>query len=187
MKHFALLAILALPLQLAAQSPEPLQMGRPTFATSGREMMPQMLIDEATITVDRFAQQAYPPALWAQEKSCLAGLGIDVRKAGAPPTVIVIPAVRTIRVRQITLDSMWYAQDSTFAGEHWDPPTIAEAVIHSNFIVVTAPFRLNPYVLRHEALHFLLWRLKLAPLGHPVEFFGPCDAYFDPPTAVAGG
>jgi hypothetical protein len=180
MKHLLLLFLAVSP--LAAQQPEPQQVSsRPAFATSGVETMPMMLIDEAALSPARFKQLPYPQFYWEQEKACLSSLlGKDVPDVGAPPTIIVIPAVRTIRVHQMVLDSMAYASDSTFKGEIWDPPTIAEAVINSNFIVVTEPFQANPYVLRHEALHFLLWRLKLAPLGHPKEYFEPCDVNFNP-------
>ena len=179
MRSHIILLLALLPAPLAAQVQ--LEMGRPNFATSGREVMPMMLIDEAVLPAQRFVQLSFPRKYWEQEKACLANLlGKPVGDVGVPPTILVAPAVRTIRVRQMALDSMMYAADSTFAGEHWDPPTIGEALIHSNIIFVTETFQANPYVLRHEALHFLLWRLKLAPLGHPVEFFGPCDAYFDP-------
>lgn len=164
---------------LAAQVELPLQMDRPNFATTGREAMPQMLIDEGSLFTGVFRVLPYPAKYWEQEKACVAAtLGRRIADVGAPPSILVIPAVRTIRVRQFVLDSMLYAEGKI--GEYWDAPTIAVAMIHSNYIIITAPFQANPYVLRHEALHFILWRLRLAPLGHPKEFFGPCDVNFEP-------
>lgn len=182
MRSHIILALALLPASLAAQAAPALEMGRPVFATSGVETMPMMLIDESAMTPERFERHAFPLKLWGQEMRCLHdSLGIkDVSGVGLPPTIVVIPAVRTIRVRQLTVDSMLYAEDSTYAGQHWDSPTVATAIIRSNFIVVTEPYRANPYVLRHEALHFMLWRLKLVPLGHPRKYFGPCDVRFEP-------
>lgn len=162
-------------------------MSRPNFAVSGKETMPLMMIDEAALEPNAFVGLPYPKQYWEQEKSCLATLlagnadvSIDTSKAGDPPEILVVPAARTFRVHSTTVDSLLYADDSTFKGEHWEPPTIGYALIAENAILVTEPYILNPYVLRHEALHFLLWRLNLAKLGHPKEFFGPCDYYFEP-------
>ena len=147
---------------------------------TGPEAMPQMLIDESSLVPERFQRVPFPAKLWAQEKACLAGLGKNTNRVGAPPDILVIPSVRTIRVRDMTVDSMLYAEDSTFAGEHWSSPTIGYSLVRSNVILMIAPVADNPYVLRHEALHFMLWRQGLVPLGHPKEYFLPCDAEFNP-------
>jgi hypothetical protein len=164
-----------------------LQMNRPNFATTGKETMPMMMIDESALDLSRFVRLPYPVKYWEQEKKCLADLlvgnadvTLDWSKAGSPPDILVVPAVRTFRVHSTTVDSLLLADDSSFTGEHWEPPTIGYSMIAENVILVTEPIMANPYVLRHEALHFLLWRLKLASLGHPKEYFGPCDYYFDP-------
>lgn len=185
---FAILLV-GIPQLAACQSKIPQRFDRPSFATTGKETMPMMLVDEAALAPERFEHHAYPFAQWIEEKGCLANLtGLspaEMEKVGQPPELLVIPAVRTIRVHSLTVDSLLYADDSTHSGETWEPPTVAVALIHSNFIVITEEYRLNPYVLRHEALHFMLWRLGLAPLGHPREFFEPCDAHYDP--ALPGG
>ena len=181
MKSFILATLLlVVPALAQAQGATPPRMNRPSFAQTGKETMPMMLVDEAALGSQRFTHLAYPMHLWEQEKTCLTRLGVKPRNIGAPPVILVIPAARTIRVHDMTVDSMAYAEDSTFMGEVWPKPTVAYALVRSNFILVTEEYQKNPYVLRHEALHFMLWRLKLAPLGHPKEFFEPCDVHYDP-------
>ena len=179
--RFLLPLSLLLPAVLAAQQPEAgLRYERPTFATGGKETMPQMLIDEQILSAERFARIPFPMQQWTQEMACLMEHGLPVDKVGTPPDIIVIPGARTIKVNDLTADSMAYAEDSTFMGEAWSPVTIAYALIKSNVIVMVSEWRANPYVLRHEALHFMLWREGLAHLGHPPEFFNACDRDYDP-------
>lgn len=180
-KRYMLLALLTLlPARAAAQTPLPPVTGRAIFAQSGRQTMPMGMIDEANLSPELYARHQFPPEFWAQEKACLVALGKRVDKVGTPPDILVIPAVRTIRVHDITVDSLLYAEDSTYAGENWEAPTVAVSLVHTNFIVITAQYQANPYVLRHEALHFMLWRQRLAPMGHPRAYFGPCDIDYEP-------
>lgn len=181
MRSLLLATLLALaPVIVQAQAPRiPLENGRPAFATMGRETMPMMWIDEAALALDRFERIPFPAARWAEEKACLARLGARVDKVGAPPDIVVIPAVRTFRVHDMTIDSIIRADDSTWTGEFWDHPTIGYSLVRTGVILMAATYRANPYVLRHEALHFMLWR-QYRKLAHPKEFFEPCDAHYDP-------
>jgi len=88
--------------------------------------------------------------------------------------MLVVPVARTMRVRDMTLDSLNYASDSTFAGTHFSAPTVAYSLVRSNALLVVERYRANVPVLRHEALHFIIWR-SLRLYGHPEEFFMPCD------------
>lgn len=181
MNRYMLLALLTLlPARAAAQTPLTPVTGRAVFAQSGKETMPMGMIDEAALAPQLYARRQFPPELWAQEKACLVGLGKRVDLVGLPPEILVVPAVRTIRVHDLTVDSLFYANDSTFTGVVWQAPTVAVSLVRSNFIVITAQYQANQYVLRHEALHFMLWRERLAPLGHPEAYFRPCDVEFEP-------
>ena len=151
----------------------PIHAGRPAFATTGVETMPQMLIDEASLQEYRFTTFTLPPQIWSEMKACAAKQGYDVSKAGEAPPVMVVPAARTIRVHDMTVDSLVYAEDSTFSGEIWTT-TVAYSLVRSKVIVIVQGYRQNVYVLRHEALHFIIYRAEGA-VGHPARAFNPCD------------
>lgn len=153
-------------------------MTRPAFATAGRETMPLMMLDEAQLGASRFVSVPFPRAYWDEMLECAEEAGYDVTKAGEPPRVLVVPAVRTIRVHDITLDSLLYREDSTFAGERWSPPTVGYSLVRTNAILLTEEYRFNKYLLRHEALHFIAWRAAEI-LGHPDDLFWPCDKAYD--------
>ena len=53
-------------------------------------------------------------------------------------------------------------------------PTVAYSLVRSNALLVVERYRENVPVLRHEALHFIIWR-AFKRYGHPEEFFMPCD------------
>jgi hypothetical protein len=48
------------------------------------------------------------------------------------------------------------------------------SLVRSNALLVVERYRENVPVLRHEALHFIIWR-AFKRYGHPDEFFMPCD------------
>jgi hypothetical protein len=177
MKYLLALVVL-FPALAGAQAPVVYRTGRPSFALMGRESMPMMIVDEAALGAGRFERLTLPPKYWTQMKACVAGLGLPTNKAGAPPEILVVPVARTFRMHDMTVDSLMAADDSTFYGEHWSAPTIGYALMRSGVIVITAEYQKNPYVLRHEALHFILWR-QFGVLGHPIEFFGPCDELYE--------
>ncbi len=164
--------------ELHAQTVAPPHMGRPSFAVAGRETMPQMLLDEGALSAERYERIPLPPEIWAEMKRCAAKEGFRVRKDLAPPEVLVVPVARTIRVHDLTLDSLLYVEDTSFAGEQWSPPTVGYALVQSNIILVTAPYRDNKYLLRHEALHFIAWHARKI-LGHPARIYEPCDRSYE--------
>ena len=176
----ALLLLLPAPLaaQTRAASPIPVHAGRWVFATKGPEMMPQMSIDELALAPERYASTPLPAQVWADMKACAAKHGVDVRKAGAPPQVLVVPVARTIRVHDLTVDSLMYATDENFVGEKWSAPTVGYSLVRSGYVLVTDEYRENVYLFRHEALHFILWRAEKV-LSHPESLFGPCDKAYE--------
>lgn len=179
MRASLLAALLLLPSLVVAQVPETPQFGRPDFAVTGRETMPQFLLDEAALAHDRFERIELPAVFWEEMRACLATTtNLPTPNAGERPTILVIPVARTFRVHDMTIDSLNYADDSTYKGENWSSPTVGYALVRTNVILLASRFRANKYVLRHEALHFLLWREKQI-LGHPKEYFGPCDEYYE--------
>lgn len=151
--------------------------GRPSFATTGVETMPQMSIDEQSLQPERFASLPFPPVIWSEMKACAAAHGYDVSEAGEAPRIVVVPAARTIRVNDMTLDSLMYAEDSTFVGERWTT-TIAYSLVRSRVIVLVDSYQANRFVLRHEALHFILWR-SAKVLAHPRDLYEPCDRSYE--------
>jgi hypothetical protein len=48
-----------------------------------------------------------------------------------------------MRVRDMTLDSLNYASDSTFAGTHFSAPTVAYSLVRSNALLVVERYRAN--------------------------------------------
>lgn len=181
MRRLLLALILTTTSPLSAQVVEQLQFGRPNFATAGRETFPMLLIEEAALGPNRYARIPFPKVYWDEMRTCLFknGLVTNADSVGTPPDILIIPpGVRTFRVHDLITDSLAYAEDSTHLGEIWGPPTVGYALIQSNFILAAYRFHKNKYMMRHEALHFLLWRQKRM-YGHPIEFFGPCDQYYE--------
>ncbi len=179
MKRWLLALLLAVTAPLAAQKPAPesLLMSRPGFAVMGQGVFPMMMVDEGNLRLERLERIQFPRKYWDEMQVCLAKLG-KAKPAGEPPAVYLIPVAQTFRVHDLTLDSLMYAGDSTFKGIVVGPPTIGYSLIHTNVIILAERYRANKYVLRHEALHFLLWRNGVI-LGHPVEYFGPCDRDYE--------
>ena len=117
----------------------------------------------------------FPKKPWEEAKACVERLSMPPSHlSGKPPSMLVVPVARTIRVRDMTLDSLNHASDSTFSGTRFSAPTVAYSLVRSNALLGGGAVSGNVPVLRHEALHFILWRsLKL--YGHPEKFFMPCD------------
>jgi hypothetical protein len=172
--HAALLLLL-LPSLVSAQT-EALVYDRPPVDMLGSTTLPMMLIDENTLAGGLFVMTPFPVKPWEQAKACVEARskGFALAPIGEAPAMLVVPVARTIRVRDMTLDSLDSVSDSTFGGTHFSAPTVAYSLVRSNAVLVVERYRENVPVLRHEALHFILWRaLKL--YGHPEKFFMPCD------------
>jgi hypothetical protein len=167
--------LLLLPSLAHAQS-EALVYDRPMADMLGSTTLPMMLIDENTLAGGLFVTRPFPVKPWEEAKACVEALSKGLARApvGEAPPILVVPVARTIRVRDMTLDSLDYASDSTFGGTHFSAPTVAYSLVRSNALLVVERYRENVPVLRHEALHFILWR-SLGLYGHPERFFMPCD------------
>ena len=173
--RLAALPLLLLPSLVSAQS-EALVYDRPMADMLGSATLPMMLIDENTLAGGLYVVMPFPARPWEEAKGCVKALSGSraVAAVGEPPQMLVVPVARTIRVRDMTLDSLDYASDSTVSGTRFSAPTVAYSLVRSNALLVVERYRENLPVLRHEALHFILWRsLKL--YGHPEKFFMPCD------------
>ena len=178
--RLAALLLLLLPCLVSAQT-EALVYDRPMVDMLGSTTLPMMLIDENRLAGGPFVTMPFPDKPWEEAKACVEALskGFVPAPVGDAPRMLVVPVARTIRVRDMTLDSLDYASDSTFTGTHFSAPTVAYSLVRSNALVVVERYRENVPVLRHEALHFILWR-TLQLYGHPEEFFMPCDkAYLE--------
>jgi hypothetical protein len=167
--------LLLLPSLALAQS-EALVYDRPMVDMLGSTTLPMMLIDENTLAGGLFMTMPFPVKPWREAKACVETLskGSALAPVGEAPLILVVPVARTIRVRDMTLDSLDHASDSTFGGTHFSVPTVAYSLVRSNALLVVERYRENVPVLRHEALHFILWR-ALRLYGHPEKFFMPCD------------
>jgi hypothetical protein len=173
--RLAALLLLLLPSLVSAQT-EALVYDRPMVDLLGSATLPMMLIDENTLAGGLFVTMPFPIKPWEEAKACVEALskGFALAPIGEAPPMLVVPVARTIRVRDMTLDSLDYASDSTFAGTHFSAPTVAYSLVRANALLVVERYRENVPVLRHEALHFIIWRsLKL--YGHPEKHYMPCD------------
>jgi hypothetical protein len=171
--RLAALLLLLFPCLASAQA-EPLVYDRPMADMLGSATLPMMVIDENTLAGALFVRMPFPEKPWEEAKACVEGLTTLPTPIGEAPSMLVVPVARTMRVRDMTLDSLNYASDSTFAGAHFSAPTVAYSLVRSNALLVVERYRANVPVLRHEALHFIIWR-SLRLYGHPEEFFMPCD------------
>jgi hypothetical protein len=171
--RLAALLLVLLPTLGSAQT-EALVYDRPMADMLGSATLPMMVIDENTLAGGLFLTMPFPEKPWEEAKACVEALGFALAPIGEAPTMLVVPVARTIRVRDITLDSLNYASDSTFTGTHFSAPTVAYSLVRSNALLVVERYRENVPVLRHEALHFIIWR-SFKRYGHPEEFFMPCD------------
>jgi hypothetical protein len=159
---------------MASAQVEPLVYDGPMADMLGSATLPMMVIDENTLTDGLFVKMPFPEKPWEEAKACVEALTVLPAPIGDPPSMLVVPVARTLRVRDMTLDSLNYASDSTFAGTHFSAPTVAYSLVRSNTLLVVERYRGSVPVLRHEALHFILWR-SLRLYGHPEQFFMPCD------------
>jgi hypothetical protein len=173
--RIAALSLLLLPSMVAAQT-EALVYDRPMVDMLGSTTLPMMLIDENTLAGGLFVTLPFPVKPWEEAKACVQArsTGMALGPVGEVPRMLVVPVARTIRVRDLTLDSLDSASDSSFGGTHFSAPTVAYSLVRSNALLVVERYQENVPLLRHEALHFILWR-SLRLYGHPEEFFMPCD------------
>jgi len=139
----------------------------------GRSAFPMMLIDEEQLgpmTTDTF-----PQLPWLEATRCLSSIGWEIPSDLRRPGLVVVPFARTFRVHDVTRDSLLAAVgDTSVELGRFTAPTIGYALLHSNVVLVTEKGSRLTSTLRHEALHFILWRLG-SIYGHPTEFFDPCD------------
>ena len=152
---------------LASAQVEALVYDRPMADMLGSATLPMMLIDESTLPSGLFDTVPFPGEPWEEAKACVAKVSGSRGSVGEPPSILVVPVARTLRVRDMTLDSLNHES-------HFSAPTVAYSLVRSNALVVVERYRGNLPLLRHEAIHFILWRL-LKLYGHPDEYFMPCD------------
>lgn len=152
---------------LASAQAEGLVYDRPMADMLGSAALPMMLIDENTLTGGLFETAPFPTKPWQEAKDCVAKLSKSLGAVGDPPSILLVPGARTLRVRDMTLDSLNHSSQ-------FSAPTIAYSLVRSNAVVIVERYRTNLPILRHEAVHFILWRL-LKLYGHPDEYFMPCD------------
>lgn len=147
---------------------------RPVVDYTGAGAFPMMVLEERTLQPRLFEHIPFPATPWAQAMSCLSAHGVDTAGAGPAPELLVVPVARTIRVADMTRDSLEYARDSTRMGSAFAAPTIAYSLVRTGVVLVVERYSANVPLLRHEALHFILWRARKL-YGHPGEFYWPCD------------
>ena len=153
---------------VASAQAEALVYDRPMADMPGSATLPMMLIDENTLTGGLFETALFPTKPWEEAKACVAKVSKSLEFVGEPPSILVVPVARTLRVRDMTLDSL------NHASMQFSAPTVAYSLVRSNALVVVERYRANLPILRHEAIHFIIWRL-LRLYGHPEEYFMPCD------------
>lgn len=176
---FLLLSLIAAPLaaQEVAYRPADVIKGRFSSATVPNPF-PMTLIDEENL--DRAWEVPYPVGPWNEAMHCLARMGIPVKRAGTPPPLVIIPYVNTFRVRDLTIDSIITAQDSTAVTGRLSAPTVGYTLYRSDVVLVAERFRTNRITLRHEAIHMILWRSARiwGHLPNTIKYFLTCDENF---------
>lgn len=131
---------------------------------------PLVEVSEYRLDTTAFERDVFPERPWREARACLLGLGVPVSVLELKPPPVLVVKAHIIRVRDMTLDSL-------SGRELGGSPTVAYALVRTHALVVVERYRENVPVLRHEALHFLLWH-ALKRYGHPDEVFGPCDREF---------
>jgi len=134
------------------------------------------MIDEAALPAMDSIE--YSPRPWLEALQCLAENGVPVdSSAGPPPLYVVDSTMKRIQVRDLTLDSLDHRERG------FSDPTEAYTLQHTHRVIVVARYAHNIPLLRHEAIHWILWHAKWdrqdETFGHPPEWFGPCDRYYD--------
>lgn len=153
----------------------------PGFDTYARPPIEQ---DGPTAMIDEYAplppmtQIEYSARAWLEAKQCLAKNAVPFDPEMAPPPLFVVDSsARRLAVRDFTLDSL----DKKANG--FSQVTEAYTMQHSHRVVVVARYAHNIPLLRHEAIHWILWHASWdrqdETFGHPPEWFGPCDRYYD--------
>jgi hypothetical protein len=179
--RFALLALLALlaaaPLQAQTGLLSPLSApGFPIHQRPGIDLDgPVAMIDEDSL--QPMTQIEYPARAWLEAEFCLEQQGVPVDfQAPQPPLFVVDSLAAAIRVHDITLDSLDGPSGFSY-------PTDAYTLAHSGRVIVVKRYAHNIPLLRHEAIHWILWHAKWSrqgeTYGHPPEYFIPCDRYYE--------
>jgi hypothetical protein len=154
----------------------------------GRDVYPIMEIDEEILHPSDFPMVTFPNAVWEEARACFieqlkhqpdaSRLIADALRA-QKPDLRIVPGAHTIRLRDMTLDSLLAIRDTEYLSR-FQNPTPAYALVRENLVLVVSQWSGFTGVLRHEALHSLLWqtgdaRFKYANFGHPAWVFQPCD------------
>lgn len=148
-------------------------------ANADGSLYPMAYIDEATLPLYPLAP--YPLWAWQDARACLVEHGYIPRSAKVQmPELRVVPWANTFRVHDLTIDSLARSMDTTSMGSGFGAPTIGYSLLHSDVVIITSAYATNLRVLRHEAIHFWLWRTKKL-LGHPDPQFQVCDRDRDVP------
>ena len=134
---------------------------------------PMMLLDERALPEGLLITAEFPRDVWLAARDCLRAQGVRVVTT-EPPKLLIVPIVRTFRIRDMTLDSLEYLNKPGVGGANFSAPTTAYSLVRSDRIVVVERYRENPFVLRHEALHFMLWR-SLKIIYHDEKYFPACN------------
>lgn len=146
---------------------------RPPIEQTG----PTVMIDEYA-PLPSMTEIEYSPRPWLEAKQCLAENGVPFDPNMDPPPLFVVDSTALrLAVRDFTLDSLDH-KDNGFS-----QVTEAYTMQHSHRVVVVARYAHNIPLLRHEAIHWILWHASWnrqnETFGHPPEWFVPCDQYYD--------
>lgn len=138
---------------------------------------PLLAIDEGTMNPAAFKVQVFPLKPWNEAQACLALQGVPIDTMPLPALLVVPPIVNSIRLTDVTGDSL------NHGSQGFSAPTVGYTFVHSNAIVIVARYEAHDTLLRHEAIHKILWD-TLRLFGHTVEinekYFRPCDREYRP-------
>jgi hypothetical protein len=134
----------------------------------GAPMYPMLYVDEAELAPATFTTLTYPAAPWNDARACLVTMGYKVPQVRTPDLVVIPKGIATFRTGDMLRDSLF--PDAT----HWTSPTIGYALIKTHRVLIADRYKDSFKVLRHEALHILLWAADRT-YGHPEKVFIMCD------------
>lgn len=146
----------------------------------GADMFPMVMIDGYRINLQEYPTITFPEEPWQEAKACLVAQGVAVPPDAAKPALRVVPLAHTIQISDPTLDSLIGLTDTTRVLGRFQGPTPAYTLVRENTVLVVSGWTGNRGLLRHEALHSLLWQSgspedRRASYGHPARYFQPCD------------
>ncbi len=147
----------------------------------GKDIFPMMYIDESVVGLATFESQAFPQEPFEEALACLEAAGAPiVLHRPRPPQLWIVPTAHTLRVVDMTLDSLVALRDTTALLGRFQNPVQAYTLVRSGVVLATTRAASNRGILRHEAIHWLLWYAvpveKRADLyWHPPQYFRRCD------------